>query len=347
MEESLFEQRKKSHVELSLKESSQSSKKTGLDSVELIHQALPDLNFDEVSISQDCLGQKLQTPFFVSSMTGGWEDSKEMNLKLAKACEAHSWVMGVGSQRGQLEVASKSKEWKAIRKECPNLILLSNIGLSQALTASTKDLISIIDSLQAQALIIHLNPLQEALQKEGTPQFKGGLDLIKKLVRQLPVPLIIKETGCGFSKVTLDQLTGLGVQAVDMSGLGGTHWGRLEGKRFLGDDFRFGIGETFSGWGVSTFDSLVYGRSQSRDYDLWASGGIRTGLEAAQALALGAKMVGFASPILQALTKGEEFLDRVMKKLEYELKVCLFCTGSKNLEMLKKEDKWKIKKQDH
>ncbi len=342
MKESVFEKRKKSHFELSLKENVQSLKGTGLDSVQLIHEALPNLNLEDVSISQTCLGQKLKTPFFVCSMTGGWKDSEEFNLKLAQACEKHSWVMGVGSQRGQLENPVKAEEWKRIRKSCPNLILLGNIGLSQALTISTKSLIQLIDSLQAQGMIIHLNSLQESLQKEGTPQFKGGLELLKKLVKELPVPLIVKETGCGFSQVSLDRLTGLGLKAVDVSGLGGTHWGRLEGSRFLKEDFRSGIGETFASWGVNTFDSLIYGREKTRDYDLWASGGIRTGLDAAKTLALGAEMVGFASPILKALSEGEDMLDRVMTKLEYELKVSLFCTGSQNLKEIRGENKWKI-----
>ena len=342
MDEDVFEKRKRSHFKLSLKEDSQSLKSTGLDSIQLKHEALPNLNFEDVSISQTCLGKKLKTPFFVCSMTGGWKDSEEFNFKLAKACEARSWVMGVGSQRGQLENPSKDKEWNRIRESYPDLILLGNIGLSQALTTPLKNLIQLIDSLQAQGMIIHLNALQESLQKEGTPQFKGGLDLLKKLVKELPVPLIVKETGCGLSETTLDLLTGVGLKAVDVSGLGGTHWGRLEGNRFAKEDFRSGIGETFASWGISTFDSLIYGREKTRDYDLWASGGLRTGLDAAKVLALGAKMVGFASPILKALSEGEGVLDKVMTRLEYELKVSLFCTGSQNLEELKKENKWKI-----
>ncbi len=342
MDEDIFEKRKKNHFELSLKKDSQALKGTGLDSVQLIHEALPNLNFEDVSISQTCLGQNLKTPFFVSSMTGGWKDSEEFNLKLAKACEKHSWAMGVGSQRGQLENSFKAEEWKRVRKTCPDLILLGNIGLSQALTTSTKHLIQLIDSLQAQGMIIHLNPLQEALQEEGTPQFKGGLDLLKKLVKELPVPLIVKETGCGLSQATLDRLTGLGLKAVDVSGLGGTHWGRLEGNRFSKKDFRSGVGGTFATWGVRTLDSLIYGREKTRDYELWASGGLRTGLDAAKVLAIGAKMVGFASPILKALSEGEDMLDKIMTRLGYELKVSLFCTGSQNLEELKKENKWMI-----
>ena len=339
---SIFEKRKRDHFDLSLKEENQSFVNTGFDSLRLIHEALPDLNFEDVSISQTLFGQTLKAPFLVSSMTGGWEDSEDFNLKLAKACESHGWAMGIGSQRGQLEDSSKDKEWENIRKLCPNLMLFGNLGLSQVLKTSTKDIIKLVDSVKAQAMIIHCNPLQEAIQKEGTPQFQGAVEVLKKLVKEIPVPIIIKETGCGFSEQTLDRLTGLGLAAVDVSGLGGTHWGKLEGDRFSEDDFRFSIGETFKSWGVSTLESLFYGLKNKRDYDLWASGGLRTGLDAAKALAVGAKMVGFAYPILKALNISEEALDRYMSLLEYELKVSLFCTGSKNIKDLQKEKKWKI-----
>ncbi len=340
--DNIFEKRKKSHFFLSLKEFSQSLVPSGFDKIQLIHESLPDLNFEDISIHQEWEGHLLKTPFFVSSMTGGWSDSQSFNLKLAKVCEKHSWIMGVGSQRGQLADSSKSQEWKNIRKACPKLILLGNLGLSQILQTSLKQIFSLIDSVQAQGMIIHLNPLQEALQKEGTPQFKGGLNKIRTLVKELPVPLIVKETGCGFSKETLDRLTDIGLSVVDVSGLGGTHWGRIEGTRYDKEDFRFSIGETFSSWGVSTVKSLLYSREKTRDYDLWASGGIRTGLDSAKALALGASFVGFGQPILKALHKGGKNLDKIMSLLEYELKVSLFCTGSQNIKELQRIKKWKM-----
>ena len=340
--ENLFEKRKKSHFLLSLKESSQSSELTGFHKVRLRHEALPDLDFEEVFIQQQWGTYLLRTPFFVSSMTGGWSESSAFNFKLAKACEKHSWIMGVGSQRGQLTDESKSQEWRAIRKAFPTLILLGNLGLTQVLRTPLKQICSLVDSLSAQGMIVHLNPLQEALQKEGTAQFKGGLDSIKELVKELPVPIIVKETGCGFSKETLDRLTDIGVSAVDLSGLGGTHWGKIEGARYSKKDFRFHIGETFSSWGVPTLESLIYSREKPRDYDLWASGGIKTGLDSAKALALGASFVGFGHLILKALHEGEQVLDKMMSRLEYELKVSLFCTGSKDIKELQREKKWEL-----
>ena len=336
-----FESRKKSHFYLSLKDSSQSPQPSGFHQVQLIHDSLPDLNLEEVSIQQTWQNHQLKTPFFVSSMTGGWADSESFNLKLAQVCERRSWIMCAGSQRGQLFEPSRAKEWQNIRKACPKLVLLGNLGLSQALKVDFDQILSLVDSLKAQGMIIHLNPLQEALQKEGTAQFKGGLLAIKKLARDLPVPLIVKETGCGFSQSVLDRLTNSGVSAVDLSGLGGTHWGRIEGARYNQKEAFCGIGETFSSWGVSTLESLIYSRAKIRDYNVWASGGLRTGLDAAKALAMGASLAGFGQPVLKALHKGEGTLDKFMSRLEHELKVSLFCSGSSGIEELKKVKKWK------
>ena len=337
-----FENRKQDHFFLSLSSESQSVSSAGFDRVRLIHSSLPDLDIEQVSIQQSWQEHVLQTPFFVSSMTGGWSDSLAFNLKLAKACERRSWIMAVGSQRGQLENPSKEEEWKKIRKACPKLILLGNLGLSQLLQVSLKQILSLVDSLQAQGMIIHLNPLQEALQKEGTAQFKGGLKAIEKLVKELSVPVIVKETGCGFSREVLEQLTGIGLAVVDVSGLGGTHWGRIEGKRYNKEESFFGIGETFSNWGISTVQSILYSCEKKRDYELWAGGGLRTGLDSAKALAMGASFTGFGQIILKALQESEKTLDQLMSRLEYELKVSLFCTGSSNIQELKRTKKWQM-----
>ncbi len=334
-----FERRKQSHFELALKPGSQSPAGPGLEKAQLIHEAIPDIDFSQVSIKQACLGHPLETPFFASSMTGGWESSKSFNLQLARACERRSWAMGAGSQRGQLQDPSKAEEWRKIRKACPRLILMGNIGLAQAIKASLKELKDLADSLEAQALIIHCNPLQEAIQKEGTPYFRGAFERLKGLSREIPIPLIVKETGCGFSEQTLDRLTGLGLSAVDLSGRGGSHWGRLEGRRLPEGDFRAGMGETFADWGVSTLDSLLAAGKKKRDFEVWASGGLRSGLDAAKALALGAGMAGFGQPLLKALSAGGESLNKFMARTERELKVSLFCSNSRSLKELRQPGK--------
>ena len=217
---------------------------------------------------------------------------------------------------------------------------MGNLGLAKLIKSSREDILSLIESLSAQGMIIHLNPLQEALQKEGTPQFKGGLKAIEKLLQYSPVPVILKETGCGFSKKVLDDLDGLGLSAIDLSGRGGTHWGRIEGLRYGKREAFFEIGESFADWGVSTLQSLSYSQEKARDYEVWASGGFKTGVSACKALAMGARFVGFGQSILKALNSGEKVLDKLMSRLEYELKVSLFCTGSSCIQALQKQKKW-------
>lgn len=335
-----FENRKKEHFRLALSEDSVSQKSSGLHRLQLVHEALPDLNFNEISLSHISLGKSFKTPFYVSSMTGGWEGSELINLRLAKVAESRFWAMGVGSQRAQLTEIFKDRECRNIRKACPDLFLFGNIGLSQAITSSVDDLKRLVDTLEAQAMTLHLNPLQEAIQKEGTPHFKGGLETIKILVKALSVPLIVKETGCGFSSGALDRLTDLGLAAVDISGMGGTHWGRVEGQRISKKENFYKIGETFSSWGVSTLQSLLFARQKKRDYEVWASGGLQTGLDAAKTLALGAVKVGFGRKLLKEAIKGEGALDKAMARIEQELKVSLFCTGSSSVSELQKENKW-------
>ena len=340
-----FEDRKKSHLDLALKKSSQSLQPTGFERIRLRHEALPELDFEEISCQTSWRGHSLKAPFFVCSMTGGWSDSPAFNLKLAQACEKRGWLMGMGSQRGQLDHPFKIKEWEEIKKACPQLKLLGNLGISQALKSPFQKMIQLIEALDVAGMIVHLNPLQEALQKEGTPQFKGGLERLKALTQELaeqspPIPLIVKETGCGFCLETLDRLTGLGLSAVDISGAGGTNWGRIEAGRYGAEDFRSMTGPSFADWGIPTLQSLMFAQQKPRDYDVWASGGLRNGLDAAKALSLGATLAGFGWPILQALQTGPKALDQTMARLEFELKVSLFCSGSKNIKEL--SGKWQF-----
>ena len=335
-----FEKRKADHLRLALSDRSLSSRSSGLHRVRLTHNPLPERNFSEISLACVSLKQACAAPFYISSMTAGWKGSEALNLRLARAAESRGWAMGIGSQRAQLKDALKDQECRNIRKACPKLSLFGNIGLSQALSSSAEDIQRAADALEASAMILHLNPLQEAIQREGTPQFKGGLKKIESLARALSVPLIVKETGCGFPSETLKRLEGRGVAALDLSGLGGTHWGRIEGQRLSDKE----IGETFAEWGVPLLDSLLAARSRSRDYEIWASGGLETGLDAAKALALGAVRAGFARRLLPSLKRGEDALIQVMSRIEKELAVSLFCTGSSNIQELREKEKWTIEK---
>lgn len=330
-----FEQRKSDHIEYSLLDQNEALGESGLSSFKLIHDALPELDFSEVDISTQILNEKVKTPFFISSMTAGHAGSVNINLRLAKASAKNGWFMGVGSQRKELFDKTAEKEWEKVLSQAPEAKLIGNIGISQLIHTPIESIEKLVKSLNGKALFIHLNALQECLQPEGTPFFKGGLQAIEAVCNKLSVPVIIKETGCGFSEGTLKRLKSVGVYAVDVSGYGGTHWGRIEGCRSEQHKYMASVAQTFKKWGISTVESLINAKSAEVDYMLWASGGVRSGLDAAKLLALGAEAIGFAKPMLQSAIESEEALDIRMGQLEYELKVALFCTNSKNIKELK------------
>ena len=339
---SQFEGRKKDHINLSLDPKTEAKGLSGIDHVELIHESFPELDFSQVSLNQQTLGMNLASPMFVSSMTAGHPGSSNVNEVLSVVCQKRNWAMGVGSQRRELFDTEAKSEWQRIRRLAPHVNLLGNIGISQLITLKIGEVQSLIDNLEAKALFVHTNPLQECFQPEGTPNFSGGLKAIEKLCREVSIPVIVKEVGTGFSEKTLHRLKNIGVSAVDVSGKGGTHWGRIEGYRSQPGDKLFEAAQTFKNWGVSTVDSLISGMRISADYQLWASGGVRNGLDAARLIALGAKMVGLARPILEAALVSPEALDKKMELLEFELRVALFCTGSKTINDFQEKKPWKF-----
>jgi isopentenyl-diphosphate delta-isomerase len=302
-------------------------------------------------------------------MTAGHEEALSVNKILALACQERGWAMGVGSQRRELEMGRSDLLdcWKSLRRQVPDLILFANIGLSQLIRSKVSRVEGLIQELKAQALVVHLNALQEVIQKEGTPFFRGGFDALRQYCDQLSVPIVVKETGCGFSRETLKKLASLPLAAVDVSGLGGTHWGRVEGARAEAGSLRSIVSRTFANWGESTAQSVlcakeIFPKQNGQPFrqvgyqavhqavhqqrvatEIWASGGVRTGLDAAKLIALGADRVGYAKPALEAALKGVEQLRFWMETQEYELKVALFCTGSKTCDVLRqKEEIWKV-----
>ena len=336
-----FEKRKQDHIQLSLSPKNQAVGEAGFDRVVLVHEALPDLNFADINIQSRSLDFNTKTPFLISSMTAGHTASVDLNALLAGAAESFGWRMGVGSQRKELNDIEAAKEWRAIRKRAPKVHLFGNLGLAQLIRTKVSGMERLVDSLEANGMIIHLNSLQECVQPEGTPAFRGGVKALAELAQKLSVPVIVKETGCGFSRATLKKLRGIGLGAVDVSGFGGTHWGRIEGDRNKADSVRKEVAATFANWGISTVESLSEAVTLKKDYEVWASGGVRTGLDAAKLLAMGASTVGFAMPILEAALQGEKQLHRKMATVEYELKTAMFCTGSVNLEDLRLNKVWK------
>ncbi|WP_413581263.1 type 2 isopentenyl-diphosphate Delta-isomerase [Bdellovibrio sp. HCB288] len=330
-----FENRKRDHIRIALDPRSQTEGQTGLDSIELIHEALPDLNFKEVDISTSFSFSKtnvsLSSPIFISSMTAGHEHGREINQALARLSDRRQILMGVGSQRRELNDTNAAEEWTLVRKAAPKAHLLGNIGIAQLIKTPLDDIRRLVNATEAVALFVHVNPLQEALQPEGTTEFKNSLQAIENLVKFAEVPVIVKEVGCGFSVSTLKRLEGTGIAAVDVAGKGGTHWGRVEGYRSEETTMLYQVAQTFANWGISTVESLRNAEAAGVTYEVWASGGVRTGLDVAKLCALGAKKVGIAKPFLEAALQGDDALENLLNRLETELKIALFCTGSGNL----------------
>lgn len=328
-----FEQRKRDHIRLALNDSTEAAGFSGLDRIQLHHEALPDLNFDDITLTSLQLGAQVPTPFLVSSMTAGHEDALMINERLMCAAQSQGWAMGIGSQRRELFDKNAHKEWLNLRQKFPQLRLFGNVGISQVITAGISELQRLVDNIEANALQIHLNPLQECLQSEGTPHFKGAYQAIEDACSKLNVPIIIKETGCGFSTGTLKRLNNSGIAALDISGFGGTHWGRIEGLR-ASDTQRANAAQAFKAWGISTLDSLLNAQGLDLSYEIWGSGGVRTGLDAAKLLALGATTVGYAKPLLQAALESTQHVIEFMQQMEFELTIALFCTGSHSIRAL-------------
>ncbi len=332
-----FEKRKQDHIELALMPINQASELNTFDAMNLQHEALPDLDFDAISIAGRRWGEVIEKPLMVASMTAGHKNASSINRHLLMACSQSAWTMGVGSQRRELSDQHAFLEWQPLRREFPKVRLLSNLGIAQVITASISQMQALVDVLEADAFIVHCNPLQECIQPEGTPKFQGAWQALANLVKALPVPVVVKETGCGFSSATLTRLNDMGVAAVDVSGLGGTHWGRIEGHRAHDDSVRQRAATTFQNWGIDTVQSVKNACALKPSFEVWGSGGVRHGLDAAKLFALGANTVSFAKPMLQAALASAEKVEELMACIEYELKVAMFCTGSQLLDDLKEK----------
>lgn len=355
-----FETRKRDHIQIALDSRSQTEGQNGLDSIELIHEALPELDYKEVDISTSFffsgnpvlktapISLQLSSPIFISSMTAGHQYGRQINEALARLSDRRQILMGVGSQRRELDDSNAAEEWAQVRKQAPRALLVGNIGIAQLIKTPLDKIKKLVESTQAVGLFVHLNPLQEVLQPEGTPSFKDGLRALEKLVKFAEVPVIVKEVGCGFSVATLQRLQSTGVFAVDVSGKGGTHWGRVEGYRSQPDQMLYKVAQTFQNWGISTTQSMLNAKIAKNDglasYEVWASGGVRNGLEVAKLIALGAKKVGLAKPFLEIILgedpkniqpeKADGRLEELLNQFETELKVAMFCTGCRTLEDL-------------
>ncbi|RAU44084.1 MULTISPECIES: type 2 isopentenyl-diphosphate Delta-isomerase [unclassified Pseudomonas] len=309
---------------------------TGLDALQFEHCALPELNLDAIDLSSALVGKTLRAPLLISSMTGGAERATAINRHLAGAAQELGIAMGVGSQRVGLRSGNDQGLTSELRRLAPDIPLLGNIGAAQLLERDGLDLARrAVDSLHADALIIHLNPLQEAVQAEGDRNWSGVLEAIARTVQTLGVPVVVKEVGAGLSAPVAVALADAGVQVIDVAGLGGTSWAAVEAARAVRAEDRR-VAEAFSGWGIPTAISLQSVRRALPQMPLIASGGIRNGVDAAKAICLGADVIGQAAGVLREATLSTPAVIEHFRIVIRQLRIACFCTGSANLAALRR-----------
>jgi isopentenyl-diphosphate delta-isomerase len=328
--------RKLSHIQTTLHEKVEAHVHTGFDDVRLIHMALPEVNRTDIDLSAEIFGIKLSAPILIESMTGGTPIAAKINRSLAKAAETLRLAMGVGSQRAALEDSRLEYTYRAAREAAPSIPLFANLGCPQLLRKDAVDRAKkAVDMIRANGLFIHLNALQESVQYEGETNFANMIEKIQELSDSISVPVMVKETGAGISKETAQALTKAGIQGINVSGLGGTSWAGVEYYRAKEKNFTLGVslGATFWDWGIQTVPSIVE-VANTTNTKVFASGGVRNGLHAAKAIALGAHYAGSALSTLKSLSAGEKAaVERLTTTIE-ELRNAMFLTGSQNLREL-------------
>ncbi|MDI6402336.1 type 2 isopentenyl-diphosphate Delta-isomerase [Balneolaceae bacterium ANBcel3] len=327
--------RKKDHIQITQTGVASYIKTAGFENYEFIHNALPEIDLEDVTTETRFLNRWFGFPLFISSMTGGYHDATILNATIAAFCEAYNLPFGVGSQRAMLEDPSQAESFKVVREEAPSAFIASNIGGCQLIGGLAPEKIDkMIDTIRADAIIVHLNPVQELRQKAGNNTFSGVREGIRSLVKDVEIPVIVKETGSGLSPGVISQLVDCGVAAVDVAGAGGTSWGRVENIR------NGSVGIHFTDeWGIPTVDCLLGAREKIEDRcELISSGGIRSSMDIAKSLCMGAVMGAAALPVLQAIQiGGYDGLETLFKRWQddFVLLLCLLgCEHPSDLDMI-------------
>jgi isopentenyl-diphosphate delta-isomerase len=304
--------------------------RTGLERYRFVHQALPELDLDDVDLETCFLGKRLRAPLIVSSMTGGAESAKAINRRLAQAAATLGIAMGIGSQRAALEDPAWSDTY-SVRDVAPDIPLYANLGAVQLNASYTiAHCRRAVDMIAADALILHLNPLQEALQPGGDTCFRGLLDKIGEVCQALTVPVIVKEVGYGLSGDVACKLAQVGVAALDVSGAGGTSWSEVERHR-IADPAYADVAAQFAGWGIPTAESLCMVRECAPELPLIASGGIESGIDATKCIALGADLVGVAWPLLRPALSSVHDVVETLSVIIQTMQVAMFCIGTASI----------------
>lgn len=325
--------RKVDHIRICLDERAQAKKATaGFEDIQLVHRALPEIDKSKINLSTTFFGKKFSAPIIVGAMTGGTDQATQINASIAQAVEKLGLGMGVGSQRAAIEDQTLEETYKIARKEAPNAFLIANIGGVQLVHGyGVKEVKRIVEMIEADAVAVHLNALQEAVQPEGQTNFEGILTKIGEIARGLDVPVIVKETGCGISAEDAKALENAGVKAIDVGGLGGTSFAAVEYYRSSpkAEGAQRFLGEAFWDWGIPTAVSLIEA-AQTVRLPLIASGGIRSGTDIAKALALNASLASISQPILQTAVKGVKETESKLLCLIEELRNAMFLIGAQN-----------------
>ncbi|NET51608.1 MAG: type 2 isopentenyl-diphosphate Delta-isomerase [Merismopedia sp. SIO2A8] len=319
--------RKADHIRVCLEDDVQfQTTPTGLEHYRFTHCCLPELDWTDIDLTTSFLGKTLQAPLLISSMTGGTEQAKQINYRLAAIAQHNGIAMGVGSQRVAVEKPDVADTF-SVRAIAPDILLFANLGAVQLnYDYGLDECLRVVDWLQADALILHINPLQECVQSNGDKNFRGLFAKIEQLCKALPVPVIAKEVGNGISAPMAQRLMEVGVTAIDVAGAGGTSWAKVEGER-ANDAKQRRLGTTFANWGIPTTECIQTIRAIAPNVPLIASGGLRNGLDVAKAIALGADMAGLALPFLKAASESEAAVQELVELLIAEITTSLFCTG--------------------
>jgi len=329
-----IQKRKKDHVELTVNDKVAYLKKTGFERYDFMHNALPEVDLSEVSLNSRLLGRSFSFPLFVSSMTGGYSEAGPINAQIAAFCEKRNLPFGVGSQRAMLEHPEEIESFATVREHAPKAFIAANIGGVQLIGSLSQDKIRLlIESIRADAIIVHLNPLQELMQPEGDRNFRGVKDGIKSLTEAVNIPIIVKETGAGISPSVAEELLDIGVKVIDVSGAGGTSWAKVENRR----DRREQPLELFDDWGIPTaicIEEIALLKNRYM-FDMIGSGGIRTSFDIVKALALGADFTAAAQPVIKKLMhEGPDGLNRLFEQWMAETRIILTLLGCRSFSEL-------------
>jgi isopentenyl-diphosphate delta-isomerase len=320
------EARKSRHLDICLEDDVASHLDAGFSRVRLRHEALPECALEDIDTATELFGKRLSAPLLISSMTGGTERARAINHNLAIAAERAGVALGLGSQRAALEDPTLLATYR-VRDVAPRVVLFANLGAVQFNYGVTvDDACRVVESIAADGLYLHLNPLQEALQPRGDTNFRNLLPRIGALCRALDVPVIVKSVGSGISVRTAARLLDAGVSAIDVAGAGGTSWARVEGRR-AGDPAREALAETFAAWGYPTAEATAALRDAFPEATIFASGGIRTGVDVAKAIALGADLAAAGLPFLEPATRSVEAVSEAVDLILAGLRIAIFASG--------------------